>query len=205
MNKEEKNSHVLAFKHWLVHFSPYCQATPQGIREKYGKHRVIFDSSTQTCPNEIVLNHETSTNNEAIINFGKAKTKLLTNIYNWRISYPLEIILLALADITACFRFPRLAADVTGAFGFLAEHLYFISTSHVFGSNTSASSWEPLRRAIQSMITVYAQRDDLVKKHEALLNELKWSEDLTPRPDLVKAFPCKIIVESRTITRIYAR
>ncbi len=32
MNKEEKNSHVLAFKHWLVHFSPYCQATPQGIR-----------------------------------------------------------------------------------------------------------------------------------------------------------------------------
>jgi hypothetical protein len=42
------------------------------------------------------------------------------------------------------------------------------------------------------MITVYAQRDDLVKKHEALLNELKWLEDLTPRPDLVKAFPCKI-------------
>ncbi len=24
MNKEEKNSHVLAFKQWLVHFSPYC-------------------------------------------------------------------------------------------------------------------------------------------------------------------------------------
>ncbi len=44
----------------------------------------------------------------------------------------------------------------------------------------------------QSMITVYAQRVDLVKKHEALLNELKWSEDSTPRLDLVKAFPCKI-------------
>ncbi len=42
------------------------------------------------------------------------------------------------------------------------------------------------------MITVYAQRDDLVKKHEALLIELKWSEDLTLRPNLVKAFPCKI-------------
>jgi hypothetical protein len=99
---------------------------------------------------------------------------------------------MALADVTACFHFPRLAADVTGAFGFLAEHLYFISTSHVFGLNTSVSSWEPLWRAIQSMITVYAQRDDLVKKHEALLNELKWLEDLTLRPDLVKAFPCKI-------------
>jgi hypothetical protein len=32
MNKEEKNSHVLAFREWLVHFSPYCRATPQGIR-----------------------------------------------------------------------------------------------------------------------------------------------------------------------------
>ena len=38
MNKEEKNSHVLAFRDWLVYFSPYCRATPQGIRKKYGKH-----------------------------------------------------------------------------------------------------------------------------------------------------------------------
>jgi hypothetical protein len=143
MNKEEKNSHVLAFRPWLVYFLPYCQAMLQGIREKYRKHRVIFDSSTQTLPDEIVLNHETSTYDEAIINFGKAKTNLLINIYNWWISYPLKIILLALADIIACFRSPRLAADIAGAFGFLAENPYFISTSHVFGSNTSASSWEP--------------------------------------------------------------
>jgi hypothetical protein len=73
MNKEEKN---------LVHFSPYCRATPQVIREKYGKHRVIFDSSTQTWPDEIVLNLETMTENEAVIDFGKAKRNLLANIYN---------------------------------------------------------------------------------------------------------------------------
>jgi hypothetical protein len=48
MNKEEKNSHVLPFKIWVVYFSPYCQVTPQGIQEKYEKYRVIFDSSTQT-------------------------------------------------------------------------------------------------------------------------------------------------------------
>jgi hypothetical protein len=83
MNKEEKNSHVLAFREWLAYFSPYCHATPHGIREKYGKHRVIFNSSTQTIPDEIVLNHETSTDNEAIIDFGKAKPNLLINIYNW--------------------------------------------------------------------------------------------------------------------------
>jgi hypothetical protein len=83
MNKEKKNSHVLSFRQWLVHFLPYCHATPQGIREKYRKHRVIFDSSTQTSRHEIILNHKTSMDNKAIMDFGKAKTKLLANIYNW--------------------------------------------------------------------------------------------------------------------------
>jgi hypothetical protein len=104
-------------------------------------YRVIFDSSTQTKPDKVlVLNHVTPTGHEAPIDFSTAKMKLLTNIYNWRISFPDEVIYLALADITACFCFPRISADVTGAFGFLAEALYFISSSHVFGSNTSSSS-----------------------------------------------------------------
>ena len=194
MNKEEKNSHVLPFKHWVVHFSPYCRATPQGIREKYGKYRVIFDSSTQTSPDEIVLNQVTLTDHEATIDFGTAKTKLLTNIYNWRVSFPDEVIYLALADITACFRFPRLSADVAGAFGFLAEGLYFASTSHVFGSNTSASSWEPFRRGIQNLITILSQRNDLFEKHKELLAALQWTEEYTVHncPVLVKAFPCEI-------------
>ena len=42
------------------------------------------------------------------------------------------------------------------------------------------------------MITVYAQRDDLVDKHKNLLDELKWSDDLSPRTNLVKAFPFDI-------------
>jgi hypothetical protein len=31
MNKEEKNSHLLPFRQWLVHLLPYCRATPQEI------------------------------------------------------------------------------------------------------------------------------------------------------------------------------
>jgi hypothetical protein len=77
---------------------------------------------------------------KAIINFGRAKTNLFIYTYNWQVSYPKEIIHLILADITACFRFPRILANVIGAFGYAAKGLYFISTSHVFGSNTLASS-----------------------------------------------------------------
>ncbi len=57
--------------------------------------------SMQTSPNEVVLNNETSTDSKAVINFGQAKTRLLINIYNWRVSYPNKTIHLALADITA--------------------------------------------------------------------------------------------------------
>jgi hypothetical protein len=78
--------------------------------------------------------------------------RLLTSIYNWRISFPKEIIYVTLADITACFQIPRIAADLTGAFGFVADGMYFVVNSHVFGSNTSCSSWEPFRRAIQALI-----------------------------------------------------
>jgi hypothetical protein len=63
-----------------------------------------------------------------------------------------------------------------GTFGYVAEGLYFISTSHVFGSNTSASLWEALWQAIQKIITVLSTRGDLVNKHRELLDLLKWQE-----------------------------
>ncbi len=74
---------------------------------------------------------------------------------------------------------------------FIAELKYFVSTSHVFGSNTLASSWGAFRRAIQNMITVLAQWDDLTKKHEDLLNILRWTDE-NARPEFVRAFPCNI-------------
>jgi hypothetical protein len=89
MIKIEKNSHVIALQSWTVLISPYLHATPQGMREKYGIFRIIFDSSIQTIPDKVVLNHITTTDLEAIIDFGHAKMKLIMNIYNWHISFPI--------------------------------------------------------------------------------------------------------------------
>ncbi len=145
MNKEERNSHVVPLLPWIVHFLPYMHTTPLGMHEKYNKFRLIFDSLMQTTPNEVVLNHITTTDLEADINFGQAEMKFFINIYNWRVSFPRKPIYLVLADITVCIRFPRISADITGAFVFLADGLYFLSTGHVFGSNRSVSSWEAFR------------------------------------------------------------
>jgi hypothetical protein len=193
MNKEDRHSHLLPIKLWVLYFSPWCCHTAQGILIKPGKNpRVIFDASTKGSPHEVMLNKYTPTEFEANIDFGKAKMNLLIRIYSWRISYPRMKIFLALADITVCFRFPRIHADLTGAFGFIAENLYFLATSMVFGSNASASSWEPFRRAIQSLIPVYSMRTDLINKHKSLLDMLVWKDDDTTTCELVQAVKCRI-------------
>ncbi len=90
-----------------------------------------------------------------------------------------------MADISACFCFLRIAADLTGAFGFLVNKLY-LSTSHIFGSNMSASSWKPFSRLIRNSIPIYFFREDLVEKHKDLLDALKWDDGPTAT-NLVKA------------------
>ena len=193
MNKEERHSHLIPVKLWVLLCSPYARATSQGMQIKPGKNpRIIWDGSTKTLPEHLVLNEETSTEFEAVIDFGQAKKKLLISIYNWRISFPTETIYIALADITACFRFPRIAADITGAFGFVADGKYFVVNSHVFGSNTSCSSWEPFRRGIQALIRVYLERTDLVDKHAELLALLKWDDLLEDSPAVTPAIPCAL-------------
>jgi hypothetical protein len=52
------------------------------MHEKNGKYRVILDSSTQTWMDKVVLNHVTTTEWEANIDFGKSKVNFLINIYN---------------------------------------------------------------------------------------------------------------------------
>jgi hypothetical protein len=178
MNRKGRHSHLLPLKLRVLYFSPWCYHMAQGILVKPGKNsRVIFDVSMKRSPYKVVLNEITPTECEVSIDFGLSKMKLLTRIYNWKISYPPMKIFLALADITACFHYLRIHTDVTGAFGFMAEELYFLATSMVFGSNMSASSWEHFRRAIQSLIPIYSMRTDLVENHKSLLDILVWEDN----------------------------
>jgi hypothetical protein len=104
MNKEDRHSHLLPIKLWVLYCFPWCHHMAQGILVKPGKNLlVIFYASTKESPHKVVLNKITPTEFEASISFGLAKMKLLTRIYNWRISCPRMKIFLALADITACF------------------------------------------------------------------------------------------------------
>jgi hypothetical protein len=65
---------------------------------------------------DIDMNQVTPVAKEAPVTFGHVKSQIYMDIYNTRISYPTATILLDLADVKACFRYPRIHADLTGAF-----------------------------------------------------------------------------------------
>ena len=109
------------------------------------------DGSTKRSPTDVIMNDHTLTEDEADIDFGTEKYDFYWLIYNLRVSYPEASILLALADIKACFRFPRIHPDLNGAFEFLISNFYCLAVAMVFGSNTSSSCWEPFRRAIEGL------------------------------------------------------
>jgi hypothetical protein len=192
MNKEDQYSHLIPLDEIMCHFSPYCRHTTQTMVIKAGKNdHLCWDGSTTIKPTDMVMNQVTPMIHEAPITFGHVKMQLYTDKYNTRVSYPTLTILLAMADLKTCFCFPRIHADLTGAFGILAGGYCNLATAMVFGSTTSASNWEPFRRAIQALTVVYAHRRDLIKKHKTFLNMISW-EPFDPSPDLTKAVPCSI-------------
>ena len=193
MNKEDRYSHLLPLDETICRFSPYCRHTTQTIVIKQGKNdRLCWDGSTTRKPTDIVMNQVTPIAKEAPITFGHVKMQIYIDIYNTRVSFPNSTILLATADIKACFRFARIHADLTGAFGFLAGGYYNLATAMVFGSTASASSWEPFRRAIEALSLVYLDRRDLVKKHRKYLDMLSWAIPEDHPNDIIPATSCKI-------------
>jgi len=74
----------------------------------------------------------------------------------------------------------------------MVEKMYFLVTSMVFGSNASASSWEPFRRAIEALIIEYSTRLDLISKHKDLLDMLKWEDEDTHMGNFVWVVACPL-------------
>ena len=109
MNKEDRYSHVVPLHKDIVKFSPYCRHTMQTLVTKPGKNdRICTDMSTKYGPDEVVLNKVTPMELEDPITFENTKMLFLTSLYNARISFPDKVILLAMADIKACFHHPQL-------------------------------------------------------------------------------------------------
>jgi hypothetical protein len=130
LNKEDRYSHLVPMDPLLCKLSPYLHHTMQSIVIKDGMNDcIVWDGLIVTRPTDIVMNQVTPVAQEAPVMFGHVKSQIYTDIYNTHISYPTATILLGLADVKACFRYPRIHTDLTGAFGFIADKLCNLATS----------------------------------------------------------------------------
>jgi hypothetical protein len=72
---------------------------------------IVWDRLTVPGPTDIVINQVIPVAQEAPVTFGHVKSQIYMDIYNTRISYLTATIPLGLADVKACFRYPRIHAD----------------------------------------------------------------------------------------------
>jgi hypothetical protein len=144
----------------------------------HSAHRYTYESGHTSCP-------------RSTSDIWHVKSQIYMDIYNTHIRHPTATILLGLADAKACFRYPRIHADLTRAFSFIADKLYNLATAMVFGLTASASSWEDFRRATEALTKVFATRLDLVIRHKKFIDMLKW-EEIDPSAELTPAFSCTI-------------
>jgi hypothetical protein len=122
MNKEDCYSHLVPINKDICRASAFCHSTTQTVVIKSGKaNQIAWDGSTMLFATDIVMNQVTPVSHKAPITFGHVKIQLYIDIYNTRLSNPTPTILLGMADIKACFHFPRIHPDLTGAFGFVAD------------------------------------------------------------------------------------
>ena len=94
------------------------------------------------------MNEVTPTDNKADITFGYVYLAFQIWIWNLRITFPNEEILLAFIDISSCFCWPRIFPCLVGAFGFMIGPLFYAANYMVSGSVSLATLWEPFQRAI---------------------------------------------------------
>eukprot|EP00957_Ditylum_brightwellii_P088860 6766301-Ditylum_brightwellii.AAC.1 len=88
---------------------------------------------------------------EPEVTFGQALPKHLIRMWNLRISYLNEDILLWNDDATGAFRQYKLHPDIAQGFSFIIEQLLFVPCGNTFGSNTSPVNWEPIREAREAL------------------------------------------------------
>jgi hypothetical protein len=76
--------------------------------------------------------------------FGSVPEAILIRVYNLRISYPNNDVIVHTNDVKFCFCQIKHHPDVAGAFSYLAEYLFF-QIGLAFGTNFSPANWEAVR------------------------------------------------------------
>ena len=124
---------------------------------------------------------------EPEIIYGSAFIRHLESIWNLRITYPDEDILLFDDDVKGAFRHTKYHPDVASAFSFIIEKFLYIPLGSTFGSVTSPSDFEPIARARTHLAEFLSDRRDLLHKYSHIIDKVKFSEEANCNTKFVQA------------------
>ena len=147
VDKDDRAQFVVTLPRWMWRFIPHLHLTPLGLLLKGGKARLLFDARFRPSPESFSLNDVTRASDELPVAYGTAFVRHLRQIFNLRISFPAEDILLWDDDVKGAFRLAKYHPDVAAAFSFaFGEHL-FVPVGNTFGSNTSPQTFDVVAAA----------------------------------------------------------
>ena len=187
MTKEFRNDYIIALPHWVFRFVPHLMFTPQHYLTKPGKNdRIIFDAAFRPSPRAENVNSMTSTDTgvELDCQYGDVLKRVLTRIWNLRLSYPDKEIVIHASDVKSCFRQLKHHPSVAGAFSYIMGDFLFIQCALAFGADFSPQSWEVVRRLAEMLSERLFGVPTLRDKHRQYLDLLRFGDHLGD-PDVV--------------------
>ena len=192
INKEERNQYLIPLPNWVSRFIANMHLTPQGLLTKKGKNdRLIWDGSFTPNWNAICINMMLNQKTEPEIIYGQAFINHLQHLYNFRLSYPDDEIVLMDDDVKGAFRHCKYHPDIATAFAFIIQNLLFIPLGGTFGSVVSPANFEPIARARIHLAEYLSTRTDLLDKYKHIIDKVKFSDPPDPSIKYAKGIPDK--------------
>ncbi|MGH3053954.1 MAG: hypothetical protein ACRDL7_03130, partial [Gaiellaceae bacterium] len=180
LNKEERNGYIIPLPKWTASFIPNLHLSPAGLLVRSGKKdRLVFDASFRPFPWCTALNDFTDKKNEPPMIFGTTLNRHLRRIYNLRVTYKNEDILLWDDDVRAAFRNVKHHPDIASAIAFIVDRLLIIPTGMTFGATFSPPNWEPWARARAALAEHLGTDSSLPITHTALLSAVEYDDQPT--------------------------
>ena len=179
--KEFKNNFAFPLPSWVTRFCRAIFLTPQLILLHPRKPpRGIFDARQRPTEDSRSINMMTSTaeGSELECKYGSVPARLFLRIWNLRISYPDDDIVIHANDVKSCFRQLKHHPDIIEAFSYVLFNHLWIQVGQTFGSDFSPANWEGVRRVIEQLAQSLFSDSSLRDKHRKYLDKLQWDVSL---------------------------
>jgi hypothetical protein len=154
--KDCRRGYALSISQLLLPYISHAHGTPLGmvdLDKPYKTPRPVFDSIFRATKASYAINDWTNKHNEPPVHFATSFQKLLTWVWNMRISYPCLEIYPIDNDMTSGFRHCKYNPNLVSMHCYLVYGILLMATGQTFGDTGSPGNFEAIPLARQQMAT----------------------------------------------------